>query len=237
MPFCIRHRLSRTARKQRGLSIVELMVGTAVGLFIAGGALKVFFDLFDNNRRQLVDVRLNQDLRAAADIVARDLRRSGYWQNAASGVGATPVLNPYTSAAETVIAANSVTFAYARDGDNAVSAAERSGFRLNNNAIEMRVGGAWQQLTDPNSVVITQFSVQNAANSTQTYSTAEDCPCASANPPCDPAVVAAGASAPLVVKRWVNLSIAGRAPNDANVTRQIVESVRLRNDEIRGVCP
>ena len=38
---------------QRGLSIIELMVGVAVGLFVAGGAAKLFVDNLSNNRRVL----------------------------------------------------------------------------------------------------------------------------------------------------------------------------------------
>jgi prepilin peptidase dependent protein B len=238
MPFSIRHRPSSPAREQRGLSIVEFMVGIAIGLFVVGGAIKVFVDLYSNNRRQLVELRLNQDLRAAADIIARDLRRSGYWENAASGVAQTAVPNPFANATVTGIASNSVTYAYDRDRDGTLTAsAEQTGFRLTGNVIEMRIGGAWQQLTDPNSIRVTAFSVDNAASATQTFSSADYCPCVSANPPCDPAVVAASASAPLVVKRWVNIAITGHAPTDTTMTRQIVEAVRLRNDEVRGVCP
>ena len=58
------------------------MVGVAVGLFVAGGAAKLFVDNLSNNRRMLVETRINQDLRAATDLIARDLRRAGYWRNA-----------------------------------------------------------------------------------------------------------------------------------------------------------
>lgn len=236
--FTIRHRRPRTAHRQRGLSIVELMVGTAIGLVVVSGAIKVFVDLFSNNRRQLVEVRLNQDLRAAADIIARDLRRSGYWENAASGVAVAATDNPFVNDTVTTIGANQITYAYDRNRDGILTPnTEQSGFRLTGSVIEMRVAGGWQQLTDPGSVEITAFSVQNAASATQTFSSAEYCPCVSASTPCDPAVVAASASAPLVVKRWVNIVISGRAPTDATMTRQIVEAVRLRNDEIRGDCP
>ena len=49
--------LKRRAHTQRGLSIIEFMVGIAIGMFVVGGAVKVFIDLFTNNRRQLVEVR------------------------------------------------------------------------------------------------------------------------------------------------------------------------------------
>ena len=73
---------TRRHRGQRGLSIVELLIGLAIGLFIVGGAIKLFVDNLTNNRRLLLETRVNQDLRAAADLIARDLRRAGYWRNA-----------------------------------------------------------------------------------------------------------------------------------------------------------
>lgn len=238
------HHPACKAHAQRGLSIIEFMVGAAIGLFVIGGAIKLFVDLFNNNRRQLVEVRLNQDLRTAADIIARDLRRSGYKTNALSDVtviapASAPSSNAYASATATVIGANQVNYAYDRDGDNAVSVAEASGFMLNTNSntIDMLVGGAWQPLTDPNTVRITNFTIENAASTAQTVSMAQYCPCIGAGT-CNQATVAASASAPQAVKRWVNIVIEGRATTETTMpVRRIVEAVRLRNDELRGECP
>lgn len=240
MSFSIRHRPSRRARKQRGLSIVEFMVGIAIGLFVVGGAIKVFVDLFTNNRRQLVEVRLNQDLRSAADIIARDLRRSGYWAGAATGVREPPVANPFADATVTTVAATEIGYAYDRDNNGALAAtAEQAGFRLSGNVLQMLVGGTWQPLTDPAIVQVTNFSVQNNASAEQVVSRAQFCPCVSSTGPtrCDPAVVNTLANRPLMVVRWVDILIEGRATNDNTMTRQVRESVRLRNDEVRGTCP
>ena len=232
--------LKRRAHTQRGLSIIEFMVGIAIGMFVVGGAVKVFIDLFTNNRRQLVEVRLNQDLRAAADIIVRDLRRSGYWENAGTGLSPTPQPNPFANTAETTIAANAVNYAYDRDRDGALTAAsERAGFQLSGNVIEMRVGNGWQPLTDPNTVQVTNFTIENNASAEQVVSRAQYCQCVSSSGPtrCDPAVVAALPNRPLMVIRWVDILIEGRATTDNTMTRQVRESVRLRNDEVRGDCP
>ena len=71
-----------TRGRQSGLSLVELLVGAAIGLFLVGGATKLFIDTLDDSRRLIIETRVNQDLRAASDLVARDLRRAGYWPNA-----------------------------------------------------------------------------------------------------------------------------------------------------------
>ena len=73
-------------RRQRGMSIIEMLVGVVVGLLVVAGASKLMIDSFGENRRLLLETRVNQDLRAAADLIARDIRRAGYWANAGSGV-------------------------------------------------------------------------------------------------------------------------------------------------------
>ena len=55
------------------------MIGLALGLFVVGGGLLMLAGFTDENRRLLLETRLNQDLRAASDVVTRDLRRAGYW--------------------------------------------------------------------------------------------------------------------------------------------------------------
>ena len=124
---------SAPPRRQRGLTVVEMMVGFAVGLFIIGGATKLFVDYLTNNRKLLLETRVNQDLRAAADLVVRDLRRAGYWQNAssliwvsnASNTGGSYTTNPYrTITVGTANGSDSITYSYAKDSDNAPGAAE-----------------------------------------------------------------------------------------------------------------
>ena len=63
---------------QRGLSIVELMVGIAVGMFLVAGAVTMFVGNLTSSRQLLVEARVNQDLRATVDLISRDLRRAGY---------------------------------------------------------------------------------------------------------------------------------------------------------------
>lgn len=217
------------------------MVGVAIGLFIVGGAIKLFVDMFGNNRRLLIEARVNQDLRAAADVIARDLRRAGYWRNALNGVAVAPVSNPYAASAVTTVAASGVTYAYDKDGvDTVDNTTEQFGFRVNGNAIEMRTGGSWQQLTDPSTVQITNANlIQNAASSIQWASIADSCPCVGAGT-CVAPVTAASAAAgnwPQVGVQWVDVVVEGRSATDSRVTRRVVESVRLRNGLTRGVCP
>ena len=84
----------------RGLSIVELMVGIAVGMFVLAGASLLASSQLSDNRQLLLETQVQQDLRATADLIARELRRGGYWANAGSTVwpAAAPAVNPYRGA-------------------------------------------------------------------------------------------------------------------------------------------
>jgi prepilin peptidase dependent protein B len=232
MPAADLMRPCRRLQAQRGLSIIELMVGVAVGMFIIGGAIKLFVDMFGNNRRLLIEARVNQDLRAAADIIARDVRRAGYWSGApAAFASSTPASNPYGA---TTITANSIDYAYDRG-----AGASAAGFSLFNNTIYMTVGAASQPLTDPTSVRVTDFRITNSASAVQLSELYASCPCyaiASGTTGSCPNI-ATSTSRPQASVRWVDIVIEGEAPSASAVRRQVIESVRLRNDAITGNCP
>ena len=59
---------SRIARRPpRGVSIVELMVGITIGLFILAAATVMLTSQLADNRRLLLEAQVQQDLRATAD--------------------------------------------------------------------------------------------------------------------------------------------------------------------------
>jgi type IV pilus assembly protein PilW len=138
-------------RAQRGISIVELMVGLTVGLIVLAGAMALFVNNTVNSRHMLVEARLNQDLRAVADLITRDVRRAGYWGNAIEGTKAVGVTtaaasNPY---AGITMAADRIEYAYSKptldagvwveDEDNTLNDnTESFGFRLYNSAVQMK---------------------------------------------------------------------------------------------------
>lgn len=236
---------------QCGLSIVEFMVGIAIGLFIVGGAVKLFVDYLSDSRRLLLETRVNQDLRAAADLVLRDLRRAGHWRNATSSMsGAAPVINAYRSTDWT---AGVLSYTYAKDTTNSVEGNERFGYRLAGtapNVLQYRagtnVGGApnWQAITDPATVDILAFDVVPTTTELPLFSY---CICMTqltcnggqfANP--DPATGATGiyfATRPNLGIREYAVTILGRSVTAPAVVREVREHVRVRNDDLSGQCP
>lgn len=57
--------------RQRGLSLVELMVGITVGLFVVAAAATLVANQLSDNRRLLLETQVQQDLRATMDIITR----------------------------------------------------------------------------------------------------------------------------------------------------------------------
>ena len=58
------------------------MVGVTLGLFVVAAAALMVSTQLGENRRMLLESQLMQDLRAASDIITRDLRRASYTTNA-----------------------------------------------------------------------------------------------------------------------------------------------------------
>ncbi len=217
----------------RGLSMIELMVGTAIGLIVAAAAASVVSAHLRESRRVQLEARLTQDLRSAADLVARDLRRAGYWAVSASGVRgsdgtAWPIANPYGPEIAGTAASDSVRLSFDRGAGAgaAVGDDERFGFRLRNGAIEMQLGAAnWQALTDAGTLVVTAFTVVPRIDEVSLAGFCErPCPVASATCP------------PRQQVRSFALTLTARSATDTALTRTLHSSVRTRNDAVVGSC-
>lgn len=230
------------ARSQRGVTMVEVLVGMAVGLFVVAGGLVLLANFTGENRRLLVETRLTQDLRAAADLVARDVRRAGYWGAAGKGVWRptgpnVPQQNDYrgfieascdaatlpTSVPSPTTARSNLCYYIAGDTDDVAASNERYGFQLQGGAIRSTIGGAAaQSLTDPNTITITSFTLTPHQ---QTIDASGFC-----SKTCT-------TNCPRVVVREFEILITGNAPSDAAVSRTIRGNVRVRNDYYDGQCP
>lgn len=209
------------ARAERGMSLVELMVGIAIGLFIVAAASMLVSTQLGDNRRLLLETQLHQDLRAAADIITRQLRRAGHWQASQAAVGtlATPATrNPHAAVQPASGAAAQVDIAY----NSPTGETGPFGFKWEGNVLRTFLAGAGpQDLTDANTLRITAFSV-----------TPRDGP--ALRVPC-PKLCADGSGDcwPTLTVRELVVDITGQAVADPAVQRRLRTVVRLRNDWIR----
>ena len=208
-----------TGCRQRGMSLVEMMVGIAIGLFIVAGSSLVVGTQLGENRKLLQEAQLQQDLRAAADIVARELRRASFmtdayrtvWYPTTSGIRG----NTYPDIA---VAASVVDFAYERGpGQHGPY-----GFRLSGGAIQTRLADSgWQELTDSRAVQVTQFDITPNVVSTTVLPCSKSCPDGTTD------------CWPKLVQREFKVEIKANAVGDANIVRKHTSVVRVRNDWVQ----
>ncbi len=219
--------------RSRGLSLVGLLVGTAIGLLVVAAAGSAIAAHQREQRAVLAEARLMQDLRATVALVARDLRRAGHWSAAASGVRIdgdpiAPLANPHASIMPGAAPASGVALSFSNGGRDAsaVDDSERFGFRLRGSVVELQLGaGNWQALNDPATLVVTAFAVEP---SIEEVSLAPFCalPCAAGSAVCPPRQQI----------RSFAVQLVGRSAADPAVARSLQTRVRTRNDAVVGSC-
>jgi type IV pilus assembly protein PilW len=229
-------KLPHMAKGARGVSLIELMVGLTIGLFIVAGTLTMFANQVGSSRQLLQQARLHQEMRSVMDLVTRDLRRAGAWDNAilgtvATGAGSATTVNPYRLIE--VYSDNGfpvIEHRFTRDsttGDpenDTLDTNERFGFKRDGDLLRMRLGGSgWQPLTDPAVVRVTDFRIDADPQPLSLTSACQG--------------GCAGSSCPVLTVRHFTLTLTAELANDKSVSRTLVTTVRPRNDLIEGACP
>ena len=226
-------------RRQAGLSIVELLVGVAIGLFVVAAAAMLTSTQLVENRRLLLETQVQQDLRATADIVARDMRRAGSWWNAYQGVwypGSTGVVvSPMLGMTPSAIGSQT-DYKYIRSGGNQGP----YGFKLQSGRIKSyfastagTASGGWQDLTDASTMLVTSFSITPRLINEPTPAglLPQKMPC--------PKLCPGGTTAcwPTVLVREYQVDITATAVSDPSVRRSVRSMVSVRNDELQSNVP
>jgi hypothetical protein len=187
-------------------------------------------------------------------LVARDLRRAGYWGDNAlqgtvatvTGGVATTATNPYRAVTP---GTEAIQYSFSRDTDplqvNTLNTNENFGFRRQVvggvGVVQMEVGtGNWQTMTDPQAMNVTAFTVTPTETDVSVRDACAIACCSDADVAgglCATRNIAAGASCPTIRVRQYALTLTANAVGDARVVRTLQTRVRPRNDEYRGVCP
>lgn len=236
------HRVTQNSprRAQRGLSLVELMVGITVGLFVVAAAAALVSNQLGDNRRLMLQTQVQQDLRATMDIIARQLRRAGASTSATveAGIAASPAAggasSPFAVMTPTDAPASETRFSFYFDD----SQKGPYGFKLDGGVVKTLIPrvivneSVWQDLTDASTLVVDSFSITPQVVS----STELPCP-----KPCDPANPADTSCWPRLVVRNYIVEIKAHAKSDPGVARGLRNEVRVRNDMVQfngpAVCP
>ncbi len=211
------------------MSLVELMVGITIGLIVVAAVTLLVSGQITESRRLIAEAQMQQDLRASADIIARELRRSG-------GIGQYDNIQPLVWKQDSPLepwsyvftenlavngAGTAVTFNYYPDGPGTL-VASGLGFKVESGVLRTSIfAGGWQDLTDAASMEVTTFSV------TRLPDTVSQVPCPNACP--------GGGTAcwPSVRQRALTVLITARHRAFPELERTHESQVRLRNDEFR----
>lgn len=227
-----------SVREQRGLSLVELMVGIAIGLILVAAASMLMSMQLGENRRLLVETQLQQDMRAAVDVITRELRRIGAQSEnlALQGLwvegGGPAQKNAYAESPTATVsgtAVDNLEYGYWQPGVGTAA----FGFKLEDERIKMRIGGVWQELTDRNVMEVTAFAI------TPQNSSSIRLPCPK---PCTGTVNPTDCWPEVQVREFA-VTLTGQASSMPGINRSLTSNVRLRNDYVRfktgtaDLCP
>jgi hypothetical protein len=202
------------------VSLIELLVATAVSLIAIAGMILMMGSSLGVTTEVVTTSRLATELRAARQIISRDLRRANYNDDFASciGIGQSTCLAVPNTITYTETDASCITWRYERNGTE-INGAVR--LDAANDALQFRTdddscadSNNWEDLHDTDVVRVTRFAVSDAAAFTQTLD--------------------GGLQQQI---RKLNIEIDGEAClNTAcsrTVQRSVTHTIRVRNDTIQ----
>lgn len=170
-------------KRQRGVTLVELMVAGVIALVALAGVLSLYDATLRHSILQLQTAHLRQNLSAVLTLLAGDLRRAGYrhFDPLTGGLRNNPFQNTVNDlkpgALRGEAADSCITYSYDLDDDGLLGRGrcpaggcaadedgdnvEQFGFRLRRQTVQMRYGGdtldcnagRWQSVTDRDVVV------------------------------------------------------------------------------------
>lgn len=236
-------------QRQRGVSLIELMVGMVIGLVVIAAAGTMHVVTTRSGGETLASAQLNTTLRNVMGVVVDEVRRAGY---SSSGSRNSPFLNRAAGAVSDISTSadgSCIEFSYDTDGNNTLADAEYAGFRVINGVMQTRNGGAgaiadcangdWESLTAAASVLIVPHS-----NGQNYFSIAYQCMNASTGNSdgnrCDTAIAgsvaaaaaAGGTTVDLVETRTVRINIGGVITNDNAMRMELNQRVLVRNHRV-----
>lgn len=235
--------------RQKGVSLVELMIGMAIGLLIVAAAASVYVTTVRGGADTLRSAKLNIELRSAMDIMVAEIRRAGYIGfNVNTSLSTNPFMQANTNL--TLVGSDCILFAYDADGNNAANTSDQFGFKKNGAKVSMRLGGiapstsagcnvandSWESITDDSSIIVDTltFAVTYQCLNAQTGAGSANQACITGNAIYDAASTAAVKS-DLVEIRNVTISLVGHHKDDTLTRMSLSQSVRVRNDRIQTV--
>lgn len=218
-------------RNQAGVTLIEVMIGLALSLIVLAAMVSLMSNSLSTATRIIQMSQLTDQLRNAMSMMSRDIRRANFTANsiycyANSDCG---IDGSATQSADIVIAGGNECFIFGldRNWDGDASNDDAGAFRRvisgGVGVIEMWVGDSnstpncttadddWVAVTDPDFVDITTFIIDDSGSFQQSLATE-------------------GGGTLTQRTRQIQLQIGGRLTLDNTISRQIEDTVSVRND-------
>ena len=219
-------------QKQKGYTLIELMIGLLVGLIVLSAVIYAFISTLRSSADILNSARLNREMSNLSDIVAGELRRIGYWpvnSGTDSPFGASPDL-ALLPAGNNGVDATCILYSYYNDSvspgaqiyrgmamaSGALYYSDVSSGSLSSATNCDPVGDGWAELSNPSFLTVNDFSLTLECYAVLTAaSTAyNDCK------------TTAGAS----YTRAISFALDVELDSDSSWTSSISDTVKLQND-------
>lgn len=127
--------MKQTMQSQRGFSLVELMVGTTVGLILLSAVVALTVSVLRTNAETVTVAKLTQEGRAIGDLVSRELRRARYSGNYREFVGAAGATPNAFAGVDILGGGNCIRFSYDADDDGTLDVNEVKVISVENGAV------------------------------------------------------------------------------------------------------
>lgn len=252
----------RTLNKQHGLSLVELMIGIVVGLFVVGATITTYMLALRGSADAINNSRLNQELRSSVTQIANELRRAGYRQRLITGGAVTDVANPAAFSAVAVLnSGRCIVYAYDQPNlgtQGQLDLSDVSAFRFVNNQLEIGSNvnpadctGTFEPITNParvnisDAVFTTAQANLNASRCRNLSLTANDtwrlrtdkgtlqaCDITNTNETQEGSIAVPATNALLYETRVIGIRITGNLTGTPANTATVEESVKIMNDRM-----
>lgn len=212
-------RATQSFAKQRGMSLIEIMISLVISLLLLGGLLSLYMAFNKSSFDLIRNIKLEQDIRATINFMAKDIRRTGFMNDSHINIGDSgycslsyfdDCVNKNSLLTTT---GSSIAFSYDANVDGTP---ENYSFGLSNNEVTYLYpgsGGVAAPVTDSGTTVFTSLTFTIAPNVVQILNSD-------------------GTTASELKIREVTITAtAYPAGDDPMYARTVTKTVRIRNDE------
>jgi len=204
-------------RNSRGFSLTETLVALVAGLVVVSSVLVFAVSAMRSNAQIVAGARLMQDMRHSLDVVTSEIRRAGYYADAAryapaaqeGGLSDMPVVRTPSCIVVRYDHNGAEYHGYrhaAKNGVGVIQATTTRGFEPS--CAAPAAGSLWSDITDPKFVDVVDFSfapIAGAGGCTSMHGVA-------------------------LIAQDIDVLLKARLVGNSAVERTLAEAMRVRND-------